>query len=135
MEYSITPKHLDKELLYQKYVVERLSCEEISKQLSTARTTVLKYLKLHEIPVRRVGTNTNRKRGLAYGAKCLKRVEVQHKQEQENIVKMRGLRAKGFSYQKIADVFNSMEIPTKTRKGKWHAKTIHQVINDLEQSS
>ena len=98
MEYSITPKHLDKELLYQKYVVERLSCEEISKQLSTARTTILKYLKLHGISVRKPGTNTNRKRGLSYGARSLKREGVQHKRELESIKKMRELRDKGFSY-------------------------------------
>jgi hypothetical protein len=47
----------------------------------------------------------------------------------ENIQKMKDLREKGFSYWKIADVFNSMGIPTKTRKGKWHAKTIQQILS------
>lgn len=40
---------------------------------------------------------------------------------------MRELRDKGFSYWKIADVLNAMKVPTKTRKGKWHART-HQAI-------
>lgn len=116
--------------MYQKYIVERLSCEEISKQIPTARrTTVLKHLKFHGIPVRKPGTNTNRKRGVVYGARCLMREEVQHKRELENIKKMRELRDKGFSYWKIADVFNSMKVPTKTGRGKWHAKTVCQIIN------
>ena len=128
IEYSVTPRYLDKEFLYQKYVVERLSCEEISKQLSTARTTILKYLKLHGIPVREVGVNTNRKRGIAYGAKRLNGEEAQHKRELENIRKMRELRDKGYSYRRIAEVFNLMGILTKTRRGKWHAKTVSQIL-------
>ena len=128
IEYSVIPKYLDRDFLYQKYAIERLSCEEISKQLSTARTTILKHLKLHGIPVRKPGTNTNRKRGLAYGARCLKREKVQHKRELENIKKMRELRDKGFSYWRIADVFNSMKVSTKTGRGKWHGKTVHQIL-------
>lgn len=131
IEYIVIPKHLDQELLYQKYVVERLSSEEISKQLSTARTTILKHLKFHGIPVRKPGTNINRKRGLAYGARRLKRKEAQHKRELENIKKMQKLRHKGFSYWKIADVFNSIQIPTKSGRGKWHAKTISQILKNI----
>jgi hypothetical protein len=63
----------DKSFLHQKYVVEGLSCEEIATQIFSARTTVLKYLKIHEF------------------------------------------RDKGLSYWKIADVLNTMKIPTKTR--------------------
>ena len=50
-----------------------------------------------------------------------------HKRELENIKRMRELRDKGFSYEKIASVFNSMKIPTKTRKGKWHRKTVQSI--------
>ena len=53
IEYSVSKSYLDKELLYQKYVVEGLTCEEISSEFGTARTTVLKYLKCYEIPVRK----------------------------------------------------------------------------------
>ena len=49
--------------------------------------------------------------------------------EQENIKKMRELRDKGFSYHKIADVFNTLKVPTKTKKGKWYGKTIYQMLN------
>ncbi len=114
--------------MYQKYVIEGLTCEEISKDFSTARTTILKYLKEFGIATRNPGSNHNRKRGLAYGEKSQQREIKEHKRELQNIQRMRELREKGFSYWKIADVFNSMGIPTKSRKGKWHPKTIQQIL-------
>jgi hypothetical protein len=122
------PPFKDKSFLHQKYVVEGLTCGEIAAQIFSARTTVLKYLKLHGIPVREIGTNQKRKRGLGYGQKVQGRQVENHQREQENIKKMRELRDKGYSYWKIAEVFNTLKIPTKTRKGCWHAKTIHQIL-------
>jgi len=54
---------------------------------------------------------------------------VDHKKELELINRMRALRDQGFSYWKIADVFNSMKIPTKARRGKWHARTIQKIMD------
>lgn len=115
--------------LQQKYVTEGLSCGEIAAQIFSARTTVLKYLKLHGIPVRESGSNQKRKRGLGYVQKVQCRQLENHQGERENIKKMRELRNKGYSYWKIAEVFNTLKIPTKTRKGQWHAKTVHQILN------
>lgn len=61
----------NKSFLHKKYVVEGLSCEEISTQIFSARTTILKYLQIHGIPIREVGTNQRRARGLAYGQKII----------------------------------------------------------------
>jgi hypothetical protein len=118
----------NKSFLHQKYVVEGLSCEEIASQIFSARTTVLKYLKLYGIPVREVGKNQKRARGLAYGKKVKERVFAEYRREQEVILKMRELRDKGFSYWKIADVLNAMKVPTKTRRGKWHARTVQAIL-------
>ena len=127
------PLFKNKEFLHQKYMVEKLTCEEIAKEIVSARSTVLKYLKLYNIPVREVGSNQTRKRGLAYGIKCVKKNELEHKREIENIFKMRELRDKGFSYHKIAAIFNSMKIPTKIRKGKWHSKCIYNILHRVGQ--
>ena len=124
----VDPPFRNKSFLYQKYVVEGLTCGEIAEQVFSARTTILKHLKLHGIPVRETGSNQKRKRGLSYGQKVQDRQIENHQREQENIKKMRELRDKGYSYWKIAEVFNTLKIPTKTRKGKWHAKTIHQIL-------
>ena len=63
-----------------------------------------------------------------------KRELQNHKREKANIEKMKELRANGFSYWKIAEVFNSMKIPTKTGKGKWHARTILEVLRRVDNS-
>jgi hypothetical protein len=114
--------------LQQKYVEERLSCEEIAAQIFSARTTILKYLKLHNIPIREVGSNTKRARGLAYGKKIKARNLAEHQRESDAITKMKELREKEFSFWKIADVLNTMKIPTKTRKGRWHARTVQAIL-------
>lgn len=101
---------------------------ELAVEFGVCRESISKQLKAFDIPVRNAGSNQNRKRGLAYGEKCREKELIAHKRELENIQKMKDLREKGFSYWKIADVFNSMGVPTKTRKGKWHAKTIQQII-------
>lgn len=101
---------------------------ELAVEFGVGRESISKQLKMFDIPIRNAGSNQNRKRGLSYGEKCRERELRVHKRELENIQKMRELRDKGFSYWKIADVFNSMGVPTKTRKGKWYAKTIHQIL-------
>jgi len=115
-----------KAYLHQKYVIEGMTCQQIADDAGCARSSISKYLKLYGFKTNQVGTNKNRKRGLAYGQYSDDR---SHKRELENIKKMKELRDKGFSYEKIASVFNSMKIPTKTRRGKWHRKTIHQILN------
>jgi hypothetical protein len=89
---SENPPYKNKFFLQQKYVEERLSCEEIAAQIFSARTTVLKYLKIHGIPVWETGTNQKRVRGLAYGQKVKARNLVQHQRELDAIFKMKELR-------------------------------------------
>ncbi|MGB0455000.1 MAG: hypothetical protein ACPGJV_14920 [Bacteriovoracaceae bacterium] len=69
----------NRDFLYQKYVIEGLTCQEIADLIFSSRTTVLEYLKEFEIPVRGQGSNQKRKRGLAYGSKVKAREEVEHK--------------------------------------------------------
>lgn len=68
IEYPITPLYLNQNFLHQKYIAERLSCEEIAKQIASARSTVLKFLKHYQIPIRASGANI-RRRNLQYGIK------------------------------------------------------------------
>ena len=97
---------------------------------NVAKSIILKYLKFFGIKSIAPGQNRNRMRGLGYGIKN----DGIHKREKENIQKMKNFRAKGYSYEKIANIFNTMKIPTKTRRGKWHRKTINQILNSLEHS-
>ena len=127
-DISDDPPFKNKSFLHQKYVEEGLSCDEIAEQIFSARTTVLKYLRIHGIPIREVGSNQKRVRGLAFGQKIQGRITAGHQKELNAIVKMKELRDKGFSYWKIADIIIAMKIPTKNRRGKWHARTVLSIL-------
>lgn len=117
-----------KSFLYEKYVVERLSTKEIAAQIFSSRSSVAKYLKLHGIPIRPNDVNNKTRSQLRYGEAWRRRTVTLHQRELDNIEKMRKLREQGFSYWKIADVFNSLGIRTKTDRGKWHARSIQKIL-------
>ena len=64
---------------------------------------------------------------MAFEQKIKERSLADHKRELEAILKMRKLRDQGFSFWKNAKVLNTMEMPTKNRKGRWHARTIQAI--------
>ncbi|TVQ80873.1 MAG: hypothetical protein EA369_01430 [Bradymonadales bacterium] len=45
----------------------------------------------------------------------------------ETIEKMKELREKGYSYWKISEILNTLKVPPKTKKGRWHARTVQNV--------
>ena len=116
-------------MLYQKYVVEGLSCQEIADHFGTARTTILKYLKLNSIEVRGTGTNQERKRGVSFGTNIVSGKVICNENEAMIIEKAKKLREQDFSYRKIAEVLNVMECSTKTGKGAWSGKSAWQILN------
>ncbi len=118
----------NKETLYQKYVVERRSLNELAVEFGVARQTISKQMKKFGIETRVPGTVQNRKRGLAYGKKFKDREIIVHKKEQEVIEKIKELREQGFSYHKIADVLNVMGVTTKTKRAKWSPKSVQQIL-------
>ena len=126
-----TPLFKVKSFLYQKYVVENLSTRQISDQIFSARSSVMKHLKRFEIPLRPEDEESNRRRSPAFGQRRTGSYTITHKRELDIINKMQKLRTEGLSYWKVADVLNALGIPTKTRKGKWSAKQVHQILVKL----
>jgi DNA-binding CsgD family transcriptional regulator len=129
---SDIPLYKIKSFLHQKYVVEGLSPQQISDQIFSARSSVLKYLKAYKIPLRPADTAREIRRSPAFGQRRLGGFNTENKTELEVIKKMRKLRAEGLSYWKIADVLNALGVPTKTRKGRWSAKQVHQIMMRLK---
>lgn len=129
INFPVTQLYQDPVFLQQKYVVERLSAGEIAEEILSARSTVLKYLRLAKIPIRAADKKTRIR--LAYGEAWKDGRVVPHDRELANIDKIRQLRAKGFSYWEIADILNGMNISTKTRKGKWHARYVQKLIERI----
>jgi AICAR transformylase/IMP cyclohydrolase PurH len=124
--FSHSPAYKDASFLHQKYVVERLSIQEIADQIYSSTSTIAKYIRQAGIEPRPFDMkNSNR---LRYGEVWRRRQVDRHKRELQYIEKMRSLRAKGFSYWKIADVMNAMEVPTKTGRRQWHARSVQQIM-------
>jgi len=94
----------------------------------SSRATLIKWMDEFEIPRREVGSNKRRKRGLGYGQKVRKGENVEHKRELANIELMKELKSQGKSYREIADRLNELKVPTKTKKGRWHGKTVYQIL-------
>ena len=104
---------------------------QISKLSGSSTSSVHKFIKSYGLKVRK-GRDCQlpaKGCGLAYGLKVIGRRIIPHKREQEVIQKMIELRAKGFSLPKIADVLNTLRIPTKTGRAKWCAKKVQQILD------
>lgn len=128
--FGIEGTPVTKTPLYDCYVTRKLSSKKTASELGVSKTSVLKYLEIANIPRRNSGKNIGRKRGVSYGKKFnssgkisnvmseIKRKEIMLKMRQSDI-----------TYQAIADHFNDLGIKTKSGKGKWHRKTIHQILH------
>lgn len=131
-EFIYVPLFKDRSFLLQKYLGERLSVKEIAAEIGSSRSAVSAHLKDFGIPIRPHDAAHKTSSQLGFGEAWRNRKVVAHKKEQELIGKMRKLRAEGLSYWKVADVLNAWGIPTKTRRGKWSAKQVHQILRRID---
>jgi len=112
--------------LYQKYVLEGYSAKEISKLILSSRSAVTESLRKFGIPLRPL--DAKNKARIGYGEAWRQRQVATNRRELEVIEKMKKLRVEGLSYGKLAGVLNTWGVPTKTRKGQWSAKQVHQIL-------
>jgi len=123
------PRSLSKSFLWQKYALEMNSVSQIAREISSAKETVRRYLTLWDIPLRPTDSKQRLNKGqVGFGEKRVKALIQQNKQELAVIEKMKALRGQGFSYWKIAEILNSMKVPTKSRKAKWQAATVMKIL-------
>ena len=126
-EFRVDPLYKSEAFLRENYIEKKLSVTQIAALICSARSTVVRHLEQLEIPLR--DEDRQRRSGnTSFGQRWINRKAVTHKKEQETIEKARELRKQGHSYQKIADILNAMKVSTKTKKAKWHAKTVRSII-------
>lgn len=111
--------------LRAKYETEGLSPKEIADLTFSSRSTIVKYLESHRIALR----DEDRFCGtLPFGKRWKQRQVVLNAREQSAIDKAKELRSQGLSFEKIANVMNTMSVRTKTGRTKWYAKTVRDII-------
>lgn len=126
---DLTKNSIEESKLYELSVTKKLTSLQIAKELGVSRSTVSKYQKRYGIQTLRVGTNRKRVRGVAYGEKVVGGKVLRVAEEQKVLEALRLWRSQGQTFQEIADRLNILGTPTKTGKGQWHRKTIHQLLN------
>jgi hypothetical protein len=126
-EICVFPLYKSKSFLRQKYVEEKLSVTEISRLVFSARSTVVRNLEAFGIVIR-AEDRVRKPKYAPYGQRRIKGQEIEYKRELEVIEKARALRGQGYSFQKIANILNTMKLPTKTKKAKWYPKTVRDII-------
>ena len=124
---------IEKSKLHELTVIKKLTSSQIAKELNVSRSTVSKYQKLYGIPTLKIGSNKKRTRGVAFGEKILASGKVIRLAEEQKVLSaIQMWRGQGKTFQEIADTLNELGTPTKTGEGKWHRKTIHQLLSRLE---
>ena len=123
---SEPPKVKDRNVLHQKFIVEGLSSTELARQFGCSRSTVKKYLRLHNI---RKGTpNGKTRHNLALGEKLVKGRVTSHKAELRAKGMIVDMHTKeGLPARAIARVLDTMKVPTKRQGKKWN----HSVVVDI----
>lgn len=127
---DITKEEIQESILLELAVEKRLTSTQIAKELNVSRSTISKYLKKLGISTLQVGSNKKRVRGVRFGTKILSNGKVVSiSEEQKTITAIKTWRDQGKSFREIAGILNVQGIPTKTGKGQWHGKTIHQLLS------
>lgn len=127
---DLSQAEIQESKLYELAVINKKTSSQIAKELGVSRSTVSKYLKKFSIPTLKMGANKRRVRGLSFGAKVLKSgKQVQVNDEQRIISAINTWREQGKTYREIAEILNVQGTPTKTGRGRWHGKTIHQILH------
>jgi chorismate mutase len=96
----------------------------ISKK-STAYAQRTKYLEAFGIALRDEDRGPNQ---LRFGKQWRDCQLVDNERERAVIEKMLALRQQGFSYEKIAEILNTLDIKTKSGRSRWYAKTVRQIL-------
>ncbi|MBN8535792.1 MAG: recombinase family protein [Deltaproteobacteria bacterium] len=105
------------------------SISQISREISSAKETVKRHLLLWDIKLRPSDNKQRLNKGqVGFGERRIKAHIEQNKRELAVVEKMKALRSQGYSYWKIAEILNSMKVPTKSRKAKWKAATVMKIL-------
>lgn len=120
-----------KSFLQQKYLIEKLTINQIAAVTLSSRSTVIKYLRAAEIQIR---DEEHRIGGSTYGVRKVNGRFVTNHKELELMEKIKTLRDQGLGVQQIADVLQGLNLPTK-RGGKWSRTVVYSILRRMEARS
>ena len=119
----------DKDFLHQKYVIEGLSINQISRQILSSRAVVRDGLSEFGIARRQRGKPGKRPAQIAYGYRMVKGELLQHEGEQAVISVIQKMVDKGTSLREICEYLSMMRVPTKRRGIRWHPEMVRRILS------
>ena len=129
-EFDHIPKFRDKFFLTEKYVKDGLSLTQIAALIFSGRSTVTKYLRQFEIPLRQEDVpKVKTASQLKFGERLRRNKVAKQKKERAVLNTIRKLRARHYSYHQIARFLNDSGVPTKTGRGKWHGRFVKKLLD------
>ncbi len=128
IEFGKLKPYQNKNLLHQKYVVEKLSIGCISEQFFCSRAAVRGGLEKFGIPFRNKANCKDRVEHLMFGKKLEKGKVVDDIVEMQVVKVILGFREKGMSLRQIYKFLTSTGVITKRGKSKWHPTMVNRVI-------
>jgi len=133
-EFVSIPKWRDASFLHQKYGKEGLSPAQIAAETFSCRSNVTKQLKRHGITLRQQDQKPVKTISqLKYGERIWKEKLAKDRKERSVLYTIRKLYARHYSYHQIARFLNDSGVPTKTGRGKWHARFVQKLLDRSKQ--
>ena len=126
VEFMWIPLRQDRSFLNQKYVVEELSIDQISKRIFSSKESVRSGLLKATIPLREPHKNPAR---IRYGQRKQKGRPVRHLDEERVIMAIKDMRQQGLSLRQIATFLSEIGVPTKHRAKGWHPEMVKRILD------
>ena len=114
-------------VLRQKYLKNRLSMQDIARELACSKAHVRRLLLKYNIPLRKT-SDYRGSRWYAYGKQRVGGKTIDHKSEQRTIATIKQMYSEGISTNAIARFLNTMKLPTKQQGKSWHQNTVAKVL-------
>lgn len=129
-EFISIPKWRNASFLHEKYVKEGRSPAQIAAETFSCRSNITEQLKLRGIVLRngdkpKVKTISQ----LKYGERIWRKKLSKDRKERSVLNTIGKLHARHYSYHQIAHFLNDSGIPTKTGRGKWHARFVQKLLH------
>ncbi len=123
------PDHLNPRVLHEKYIIQKLSLRQISKEISSSKAAVLEALKRFQIPTRARGNFSDHPSSPPYGKRYHNNKLVEDKKEARVIHTIIIPRfQQGDTLTSIVQFLDSKGIPTKKKASKWHTEMLRQIL-------
>lgn len=110
-------------------MVEGRSATQIAEDIFSSKSTALKALKQHGIPIREPHLHHGNPGEVRFGKKIWGGREINHAAEQKVIEAVLQMKASNMGLRQIARLLTQMEISTKYKSAIWHPEMIRRILS------